>query len=372
VITEVSTQAPAPVTPPAKARERLHGLDLLRVLASCLVVYGHIATWFALTPGGWWLTDWVEDQVVAPLHLNPNLSFVGVCAFLMISGVVVTHVTARESSGVFLYRRVSRIAPLLWVVVVLVWLSVNIGWQTSSVRHPGLGDLFANLTLTTFLEPGKVAFVGVTWTLLIQVIFYCYVAAAIPLLRRIPWLAPVVMAALCFVAITISTISRYTTTGAQHLWTQQLGQWAVYVPVLCIGQLVSLVHARAVNRYAALAIGAVHVGLFVWADRIGNFTFQGNAMVRTLLVVTAVVVLMMRAKGRISRSKVVAGWSRRTYAIYLLHLPCMYPVLRLLVPLVGPELAVLAALLTTAVVSDVLHRFVEMPAERFLRSRRKR
>jgi exopolysaccharide production protein ExoZ len=373
VTTQLSEQAPPAVDPPVSRTERLHGLDLLRVLASCLVVFGHIAAHFTLMHRHWWLTDWVETGVAGTLHLNANLGFLGVCTFLMISGVVVTHVTTRENPGTFLYRRVSRLLPLLWVVTPVVWLLINLGLQVSATRDPrlGFGDLLSGMVLTNFFQTPQIGLVGVTWTLWMQLIFYCYVAAAIPLLRRRPWLAPTIMAAICFVTILLSTISRNSTTGALHLWAHQLGQWAVYLPVLCIGQLISLVHTRAVHRYAALAIGAVHVLLFIWADRIGGFTFQGNAMPRTLLVVTAVVLLMMRANGRISRSKVIAAWSRRTYAIYLVHLACLYPLMNALVPRLGPELAVLAGLVTTAVVSDVLHRFVEMPAERFLRARRR-
>lgn len=361
-------------TGPGVRPGRLYGLDLLRVLASCLVVYEHIAAYFTLSHQHWWLTDGVETEVVGSLHLNASLGFLGVCTFLMISGVVVTHVTARESPGTFLYRRVSRLVPLLWVVTPLVWVLINLGLQVSSSHDPHLsfGDLLSGMVLTNFFQTPQIGLVGSTWTLWIQIIFYCYVAAAIPVLRRRPWLPPVIMAALCFLAILFSTLSRNSTTGSLHMWAHQIGQWAVYLTVLCIGQLISLVHTGAVHRYAGLAIGAVHALLFIWADRIGGFTFQGNAMPRTLLVVTAVVLLMMRNAGPISRSKVVAGWSRRTYSIYLVHMACLYPLMNALVPRIGPELAVLAGLATTVVVSDVLHRFVEMPAERFLRARRKR
>ncbi|WP_236795088.1 acyltransferase [Amycolatopsis sp. GM8] len=353
--------------------ERLHGLDLLRVLASSFVVFGHISAYFALANRHWWLTDWVEDQTVDGLHLNPHLNFLNVCTFLMISGLVVTYVTTREGPGTFLYRRISRLLPLLWVVTPVVWLMINLGLQVSTTHDPSLdfGDLLSGMVLWNFFQTPPVALVEVTWTLWIQVLFYCYVAVSIPLLRRRPWLPPTLLAAVCFLTILLSTLSRESTTGSLHRWAQEAGQWAVYLPVLAIGQLISLVHTRAVHRYTALAIGAVYVLLFIWADRIGGFTFQGNAMSRTLLVVTAVLLLMMRANGRISRSKVIAGWSRRTYAIYLVHLACLYPLMNVLVPRVGPEIAVLAGLVTTAVVADLLHRFVEMPAERFLRSRRR-
>jgi peptidoglycan/LPS O-acetylase OafA/YrhL len=372
--TQLSEPAAQAVEPPARRPERLHGLDLLRVLASSFVVFGHISAYFALAQQHWWLTDWVEDETVGSLHLNPHLNFLNVCTFLMISGLVVTYVTAREGPGTFLYRRISRLLPLLWVVTPAVWLMINLGLQVSTTHDPrlGLGDLLSGMVLWNFFQNPPIALVEVTWTLWIQIFFYCYVAVAIPLLRRRPWLPPTIMAALCFVTILLSTLSRNSTSGALHMWAQQLGQWAVYLPVLCIGQLISLVHTRAVHRYAGLAIGAVHVLLFVWADRIGGFTFQGNAMPRTLLVVTAVLLLMMRANGPISRSKLIAGWSRRTYAIYLVHLACLYPLTNALVPRIGPELAVLAGLATTALVSDLLHRFVEMPAERFLRARRRR
>jgi peptidoglycan/LPS O-acetylase OafA/YrhL len=71
--------------------------------------------------------------------------------------------------------------------------------------------------------------------------------------------------------------------------------------------------------------------------------------------------------GPISRSKVIRGWSSRTYAIYLVHMLCMYPVLDALVPVVGADVSLLLALALTVLVAEVLHRFVEMPANRWIR-----
>lgn len=368
-----TVEAPAPAPAPPKKLGRIDGLDLMRVFASCMVVIGHIAAWFALGHTGWWLTDWAETDIGGTFHLNPNLAFIGVGSFLMISGVVVTHVTDREGPGTFLYRRITRLAPLLWVVTPIAWIMINLGLRVSGVRDPNLDvvELLRGMVLGNFFTIPQIGFVGVTWTLLVQVVFYLYVSATIPLLRKRPWIPPAIAAAVAFIAIMLSTLARTSVFGTGRVWTHEAGVWATYLPLLCIGQLISLVYAGKLNRYAALALGSVHYLLFVWADRIGGFTFQGDAMPRTVLLLILLLLLMMRVNGPLSRSRFIKEWSRRTYAIYLVHLMCLYPVMDVLVPRIGPELAVLIGLAVLAVVSDLLHRFVEMPADRWLRARRR-
>ncbi|MFC4005145.1 acyltransferase family protein [Prauserella oleivorans] len=345
-------------------RTYLYGLDLLRVVASVLVLFTHIANWFSTRQREWWLAGWVHRDVVTPLHLNDNLSFAGVSLFLLISGLVVTHVADRERPRQFLRRRLARVLPLLFVASVIAWLLVNhAGYRPESGQSSlDLLDLLAGMTLAGFFTTPEVVFLGIAWTLLTQIVFYGYVAATMPLLRRHAWAPSALAAALCCVLLSLAT-------GVGTVAAHRIGMIAAFFPVLCLGQLLSLVHARKVRPGAGVVLGAVHVLLFVWADRLGEYMLGGTAYPRTLLIMLALVALVMTVHGRLSRSRVVRTWSRRTYAIYLLHPLCLYPVLDRLAPVIGADVALLVALGLLAAVVEPAHRLVELPVNNWFRSR---
>lgn len=81
--------------------------------------------------------------------------------------------------------------------------------------------------------------------------------------------------------------------------------------------------------------------------------------------------LTLTTHDRLSTSKLIRGWSRRTYAIYLLHPLCLYPVLDQLVPVIGRHLTLFLALLLLAGVAEAAHRWFEMPVDRWIRSQEK-
>ncbi|WP_286899803.1 acyltransferase [Thermocrispum sp.] len=355
------------MTAPVGTRARYYGLDLLRVLASLLVVYTHIAGWYSTRGHEWWASAWVDQDVIAPLHLNPNLSFLGVATFLVVSGLVVTHVADRETAPQFLRRRLVRIFPLLLVVSLAGWILINIGVYRSESKQTSMDvlDLLTGSTMVGFFTTPEVIIIGPAWTLLVQVFFYAYVAITIPLLRRHAWIPPALAAALVIIVLGL------TSNGAD-IATRRFGIIAAYFPVLIIGMLISLVRAGKVPMSAGVSIGAVHFLLFVWADRIGGHFHTGTEHPRTLALVFCVVVLAMAASDRVSRAKLTKAWSARTYAIYLLHPLCLYPMLDWLSPELGTDLALVLALLLLAAVTEVAHRFFEAPLNRWVRAREKR
>lgn len=353
------------MTPPGA--RYLYGLDLLRVLASVLVVFTHIAGWYSTRGHEWWASAWADRDVIGPLHLNPNLSFLGVATFLVVSGLVVTHVADRETSSQFLRRRLVRIFPLLLLVSLAGWVMINLGAYMSESKQSSMDvlDLLSGSTLFGFFSTPELIIIGPAWTLLVQIFFYAFVAATIPLLRRQAWIPPALAAALVLVVLAL-------TTGGEDVATRRFGIIAAYFPVLIIGMLISLVRAGKVTVPAGVGIGAVHFLLFVWADRLGGHFHTGIEHPRTLALVIGVVVLAMTAQDRISRARLTKSWSARTYAIYLLHPLCLYPVLDWLSPELGTDVALLLALLLLAAVTEVAHRWFEAPLNRWVRARDKR
>lgn len=355
-----TTGVARPQAAPAERDDHLHGLDLLRVIASCAVVFTHVLAWFAGANEGWWAWTWTRWVSADTLNLHPWMSFVGVAFFFVISGVVVTHVTGRETSGQFLRRRLTRLAPLLFVVTFIGWSLINLGLRISPAEEGPLGvdKLLLGMVLgTSFTEP-QVVLLAITWTLRVQVLFYVLVALSIPLLRRRAWVPPLV----------IAVLSCLTLLAAPHheVFGEHFTGFATYLPVLCLGQIISLVHSGKVRPLVGVALGAAHFLLVVWADKLG-LTFQGNGVPRTVLLVVLVVVVLMKARDRLSRSAFVKAWAKRTYAIYLVHVCAIYPVFDALMPHLDENLVVVIGLAVTFLATEALHRWVEMPAERTIR-----
>ncbi|RZQ62140.1 acyltransferase family protein [Amycolatopsis suaedae] len=347
---ETATERTVPIP---RVHTYLHGLDLLRVICALAVVYNHVAGWSRMHDGDFWPATLVEGGLVASLRLNELLGFVGVGSFLLISGLVVTHVTFAESPGQFLARRATRLFPALWVAVSIAWVLMLAG-ATGAGARPDAGEWLLNLVLLNYDFDGVTQILPVSWTMTVQVVFYLFVAATIPLLRRWPWLPPTIAAAL------ISALISFTGGPSGDAMTH----WrivATFLPVLFLGQLVMLVRKGKLAVPVALLLGVLHVSLGVRAVATWPDTPNGTAWVRTLALLLLVLLLCTKANGRVARSRPVAYIAARTYAIYLLHFPILLGALNLLDPALGFWPALLIGLVVLVAAVELLYRFVERP-----------
>ncbi|ASO17738.1 peptidoglycan/LPS O-acetylase OafA/YrhL [Actinoalloteichus hoggarensis] len=353
--------APETVRQKARRRDYHAGLDLLRVLMAVAVVYTHLAIWLGSNEILWPGHTIVHRGLTTPLNLNLNLSFVGVGSFLLISGIVITRVADRESPTRFLARRLVRILPAMWLVTIAMYFLVQ-AELVSPEGDPagGPADLLANMMLTTYFQQPSVVLLGVTWTLVVQLLFYTYIACTIPLLRRWAWLPPLLGAALVSVAQSWAA-------AHEGIIAFRIGMFTSYLPVLFIGQLIALAYSRRIPPLGALGLGLAHFGLFLSADLLRDYITTGVAHTRTLLLLVLLIVLVMNSTGRLATAPVISAMSRRSYSVYLVHTACIYPIMGLMTPRFGPGLAILVSLVAVAAATEMLHRCVEMPPVRLHR-----
>jgi exopolysaccharide production protein ExoZ len=341
----------------------MYGLDLLRILAALAVIYNHYSNWLKLNHEEFAVSTVVDAVLVRPFHLNQQLAFIGVGVFLMISGIVVTHVAFRETSAQFLMRRAVRLLPAMWVIITIAWVLV---WtkQLSANKAPDLPDLFLNLGLLNFSVPQTSHVLAITWTLAVQVVFYFFVAATMPLLKRWPWVPPAIAVALVSVLISITPPAGPAPMSFVRMAT-------TFLPVLFIGQLISLVRSKKLPVGAGIAFGVLQYLMFIRADLTSERWPLGDAYPRTFVFLFLILLLATRADGALVRAKWVGALAKRTYAIYLVHIPVSFPLLRLLTPHTGYWISVAVALLAVAAAAELLHRFVEEPVAQWYRRREK-
>lgn len=113
--------------------------------------------------------------VAAQLHWSASWFFI-VTAFLLSRPIFERHLDGRGvmPAGRFMLRRVLRVGPAYWVVILIVWSARNphfpVDWR----------DLVEHLTFTQAFDTKRIFFTdGPTWSLTTEVFFYLAIALAI-------------------------------------------------------------------------------------------------------------------------------------------------------------------------------------------------
>ncbi|WP_421095409.1 acyltransferase family protein [Prescottella equi] len=349
-------------------RVELTGANLLRAIAVLAVIYSHISFYLIDDLGdGWWLIDGVYAVFVEGLGLNQHLSFVGVAIFMVLTGAVITRSAIRHAPGRFLLDRIGRLLPAFWVAIAAAILLVRFGINGMFSGQQGVSNVEAALSFVLggfFLKP-EVAVLGVTWTLVVQVLFYVYCVAMRPVLRTRPVAVPLVGAAACALVLLYNLY-------APHPYTvPMLSKVAATLPAVFLGQLMYLWWAR-LTTWRWIVVGVLaQIEVVRLATDIRVY-WAGDRYLWTITAVTVLVVALGRWRGSPTRWTVVRWTATRSYAIYLVHTLILYRVYENAVGPLGRTGAVVAFLVVTALVSEALYRWVEVPAARWLTERTRR
>ena len=341
------------------------GVNLLKALAVLAVVYSHISFYLIDDLGtGWWGIDLVYDVLVDGAKLNQHLSFLGVAAFMMLTGMLITRSAIRQDARQFLIARGARLLPAFWVSILSAIVLVRLGINGMFSGQTGISNVEAGLSFVLggfFLKP-EVAVLGVAWTLAVQFTFYLYCVAARPLLRAAPVAMPTLGAAICMLVIF------YNLYIPQPYTVPFLSKIAATLPTVFLGQIVYLGWARLTDT-RGLVLAMIAQVMVVWVATDYQVYWAGSRYLWTIVVVAAAVVLLARYDGRLAHTRVVYWTATRSFAIYLVHTLVLYRVYENTVGYVGRTGAVLAFVVVCALVSEALYRFVEVPAGRWITER---
>ena len=348
--------APAAAVP---SRRFFPLVDQLRGVAALLVVYAHLVANFLESTGHDWMPKSLVDRFLqVPLHGELSMAWPGVALFFFISGFVVTHAASSETTAEFAVKRFLRIYPPVLlaalVAAVLAWCGVLV---TGLAAAPGAGDLALSVSLANFLVPGSLVLVAVGWTLVIEVMFYLLVGALRPLLARRPFVVPLVILAICLAAALALPVLSAASRAITYL---------VFVPVLAMGQVIYLTRMRRIPVWGgALLIGAAWL-VFVFGMERADADLSGPAssFFANVALAGSVFVIAVLAEGRVGRVPGLAVVARRSFSLYLLHVPVGFTILTaLVVDAQWPyTAAIVVALAATAAATELSYRFVEKPS----------
>jgi peptidoglycan/LPS O-acetylase OafA/YrhL len=325
------------------------------------VVYSHVV--------GIWLHQLKDASPLAagvrewnPLSLTLNVGNFGVVLFFLVSGFIVTHTGFTERPRQYLAKRVLRVYPMLAAAVLLSAVLFTVGLHPLTTGDPTTitpVTLLTNTSLVNYLLVPRVVLIDVAWTLVIEIMFYVLLMAALPLLRRAVW--PVILGELAVVAAVLASAP----LGPVYLrFAENVG----YLPALLLGQIIWAVWSRRIPPWVGTGLGVLALSEYVWAGTPGlgrqQTVYHYEFNLALGLVVFVVALALQRKMRPVRWLKYLAD---RSYSLYLLHGLLAVVVMNTLYPKIGYPGALVVGLAVTMLGVEVSYRYIERPCMRLAR-----
>ena len=335
---------------------RIGSLDLLRLLAALAVVVFHY-----LWRGHAGATPFLGGEITAaaswalPGYLGLNL-------FFMISGFVIAWSAEGRSFSEFAIARFSRLYPgfiicMTLTAVVLTFagdlrLSVTgIQWLANFAMVPqAFGQSFVD---------------GVYWTIILELVFYGWVAIAIFTGVFARWK---LMAITAWLAIAMVNEQLIGSGALRFLLISE------YAPFFAFGMLVQhmTAHGRSADAMmlaaAALLIGIDHLSRMQgWMLGAYGVALSDKALVLWGLAIHALFLATVALRRFVPSTPLVIAAGGVTYPLYLLHQNAGYAGINALSPFAGQAMSVLLVTTGMLVLSWLVWTLAEKPGQKLVR-----
>jgi peptidoglycan/LPS O-acetylase OafA/YrhL len=338
-------------------QSRVPGLDLLRLVAVAAVVFYHYGFWGPASHG--------VPQVALPyLASYAQYGFLGVPMFFTISGFVIAYSAEGRTPIGFAIARFSRIYPTFLFCMTLTFATILLLGGTNFevsfaqwianlfVAAPALGQSYVDTSY---------------WSLVIEIVFYAWVAAFLAL-----GIFPRHVDAIILVWLGITFANELTIDAPifEKLFiADDSGFFAV-------GLLIYEYYRgrRDLKLYGILILSA---GTSVFQaihklERLGVHT-GGSFDVRIVAAICLVSIAIIFLATRIRKLQLPAGLVLAaggiTYPLYLLHMQMGYTILTAVAPVRNVELWTVTIIFGTVILAWVTWRFVERAAHRWTKSK---
>jgi peptidoglycan/LPS O-acetylase OafA/YrhL len=335
------------------APSRVPGLDLLRLVAVAAVVLYHYGFWGPSSNG--------VPQVALP-YLAPyaQYGFLGVPIFFTISGFVIAYSAEGRTPVGFAVARFSRIYPTFLFCMTLTFAMVLLLGGTNF--EVSFAQWFANLFVAA-PALGQSYVDTSYWSLVIEIVFYAWVAAFLAV-----GLFPRRLDAIILVWLGITFANELTIDAPifeKLFMADDSGFFAV--------GLLIYEHYRGRRDLKLYGILALSVGTSIFQaihklERLGVHT-GGTFDARVVAAICGVSIGIIFLATRIRKLPVPVGLVLAvggiTYPLYLLHMQMGYTILTAAAPVRNAELWTAAIVSGAVVLAWATWRFVERPAHRW-------
>lgn len=286
---------------------KLRSIEMLRAIAALLVILFHIDTVFGVQ---------LKYSLIRDII---NGGHRGVDLFFVLSGFIIAHVHANDLNrparlSNYLFNRISRIYPSVWIMSALAILVYGFGPNSTEK----MGKLAPLSIISSFLllPQQGVPLVNVTWTLTYEIFFYALFAVLIVNFRFGAFLLIVWQSSIILVA----------------LLDLKLGFSGYFMRILCLDFVIGLICAWLVQRnwveflpsgiwLVLLAAGVFCFIIGMHFDATINWATLSCALGSGLIIISLVRLEQMRAFHIPDLLVVIGGAS---YAIYLVHFSAIH------------------------------------------------
>lgn len=332
-------------------RGRNDVLDAFRgLLIGGVLLYHYLVRW---APPFHNADHYHYTQAYSPLW---QLGQFGVHVFFIISGIVIALTLSRcTSSTEFLYRRFSRLYPAFWVAATITFVTVRIlGPDDLSVTT---WEFIINLTMdASDLRTRSVD--GAYWSLVAEIKFYFWIAISFALLRNRFWMGIVAVAGV---------------GAALQPFLPKIANTALIQPYIGFFLFGLATYFTVFERNRVARIWTIGAGTVAYAlNRNALGVLSVPAIVPHLLVLglgATMIILMVRGCGLSLGPLPYLG--RISYSLYLLHENFGLAIIsQLKTTFHQPDwVAFSAATLISAGMAALMFKYIEVPAQTFLRCR---
>jgi peptidoglycan/LPS O-acetylase OafA/YrhL len=296
-------------------------IHLLRGLAPVLVMWCHFGGLWTMANGihypAW---DAYLNAVANPLHIYQGGGHLGVAVFFLISGFIISHVAQHETRLEFAVKRLFRLIPPLAFAILLMYMaaqaSLVLGLPPMLTNTAAsIRDYIISATLLNYLIDQKPLALSLAWSLYAEVIFYCIVAALIPMLKNRPVASVWIM-----IGVYVALLLPMAYSPELHY----LGHFSVYLPMFIVGRIFYLDHTKAIETKQVWTLVATSALLFclLYSSRFPGLLFGGveAPTIVTYLIALVAFFSLMQAQIR-SLPKPIMFLADISYALYLVHVP---------------------------------------------------
>ncbi len=358
----------------SSSKNFLSSIHIMRGIAALMVVWSHlVGFWLYSTSGTWSVYTFFYNNLMLPFHLYHGLGHLGVVIFFLISGYIISLAVENDTRKAFVIKRVFRIFPAL---IAAVFFTGFINFVLDFFGFPiipgtslaDFRDLLGSALLFDQLVYFKNGILTVTWTLVVEILFYALAAVFFTRMSSRPIQSTLLILLVPSVIIVLMPSVIIVWPGSKVIMSS-LSHYTVYFPIFAIGRLTYLYRAKKIEAPEFAVMNMVTAVLFIqlYEHYQPGYLFETPTTLPIYTYIQAVLIFWGAILAKPKKSKFLYFFANISYSLYLFHIPMGIFVLTVLDGKIAYEWSLLLSFLASVLISTASWKLIEIPAQRSAR-----